>query len=374
MTRPAKVLIPLAFLFAAGYFLLRVKEVLFPFVLAAAFAYLLNPMVAFFEIRGLRRNVVVLVLYALLLGLGVFGAYHGIYALNREIGLARNEWPVYVQRGQKLLRELRQARSGGREWSSPILKQLQPLRRLPGTDETLEWLENNWQGWTGTAIQKVPALALQIMPVLQLTFLVPFLAYFFMVGGPTFLEKLLDLVPARYVEMVLDLMTQVDHALGNYLRALLVEGSFVGLLSLAGFWLIGLDYAVQVSLLIAVTTVIPYVGPLAGAAVGGTLALFQYQSLAGVAWVLAVCGVVQFLDNWILQPVIMKSAVELHPALILFALMAGGSLWGFWGLIFAVPAACMVKVVLEVGWEWYRSEFGIRLPGLPAQAQRVPLV
>lgn len=363
MTRPAKVLIPLAFLLAAGYFLLRVREVLFPFVLAAAFAYLLNPMVAFFEIRGLRRNAVVLVLYALLLGLGVFGAYHGIYALNREIGLARNEWPVYVQRGQKLLRELRQAR-----------KQLQPLGRLPGTDETLQWLEDNWQGWTATAIQKVPALALQIMPILQLTFLVPFLAYFFMVGGPTFLEKLLDLVPARYVEMVLDLMTQVDHALGNYLRALLVEGSFVGLLSLAGFWVVGLNYAVQVSLLIAVTTVIPYVGPLAGAAVGGTLALFQYQSLAGVAWVLAVCAVVQFLDNWILQPVIMKSAVELHPALILFALMAGGSLWGFWGLIFAVPAACMVKVVLEVGWEWYRSEFGIRLPGLPAQAQRVPLV
>lgn len=374
MTRPARYLLPLLFFLVAGYFLVQVRNILFPFVLAATLAYLLNPLVSLFEIRGLRRNTVVLILYVTLLGLGVFGAYHGIAALNQEITQARAEWPTYQERGQNFLHKLKEIRSGKREWESPLLRQIQPLKRLPESEKLLDMLERNWQGWAKGVLQKVPSLALQIVPLLQLTFLVPFLAYFFMVGGPSFLEKILEFVPSRHVEMVLNVAIEIDHSLGNYLRGLLLEAFIVGLLALLGFWMIGLHYAVQVSLAVGVTNLIPYVGPFVGALLGGMAALFQWQSLSGLAWVLVVCAAIQFIDSWVLQPLIMKNAVKLHPVLILFSLMAGATLWGFWGLLFAVPIACMVKVVLQIGWEWYRSEFRGRVSELPAEVHRVPSV
>jgi len=374
MTRPAKFLIPLVLAAGLFYFLFQVRGMLFPFILAMAFAYLLNPLISYFEMRGFRRNVVVLGLYTVLSILLASGIYLGVSALSREAAKARAEMPLYNQRVAKLMQAMKEVRSGSREWKSPILQRLQPLRRVPFSQAILEHLDRCWPAWSDSLLEQVPSVVLNIFPLLEILILVPFIAFFFMVGGPSLLEALLDRVPARYVEMVLNLIVETDNSLGNYLRGLLLEAFLVGLFSLVGFWLIGFDYAFRVSLLIGAGNVIPYLGPVAGAAVGGILALFQWGTVGGLVRVWTVCAVVKFLDDWIFQSWILKKAVNLHPVIILFAMMSGAALWGFWGLLFAVPAACMAKVALEVGWEWYNSEFGIRLPEVPPEIHRVPQV
>ncbi len=373
-SRPAKYLIPAAVALAGLYFLYVIREVLLPFVLGAAFAFILNPIVSFFETRGLRRRVLVIALFGAMLGLATGVGYFAVAALTRELAQARTDMPVYVQHGEALLRDLKDIRSGKREPRSPLLKRLKPLQRLPGSGEALDYVGDHWKEWAASVLQQVPSLALYAIPALELAFLVPFIAFFFMGEGTGYVSGLLDLVPARYVEIILNLIIDIDASLGSYLRGILLEAAAVGTLTYLGFLAIGLDHALQLAAAVGLANFIPYVGPIVGTVIGSGIAIVQWGTFGGVALVVVVCGAVKFVDDWLLQPLILQRTVELHPLLVLFSLLAGGHLGGLWGLLFAVPAACMVKVTLAVGWEWYRSEFGIRPSELPASALRVPLV
>jgi predicted PurR-regulated permease PerM len=82
---------------------------------------------------------------------------------------------------------------------------------------------------------------------------------------------------------------------------------------------------------------------------------------------------IRMLDDWLLQPLILRKAVNIHPLLLVFVLMAGASLGGIWGLLFGVPVACMAKVLLQVGWQWYQTEYGGRIPEAHSSVQ-IPVI
>jgi len=133
----------------------------------------------------------------------------------------------------------------------------------------------------------------------------------------------------------------------------------MGGLAGAGFWLMGLMYAGRIALWVALTSVIPFVGPTSAAVAGAVVALFQWGSLAGILKVLAVYLVIRLADDWFFHPYVMRKAVHLHPVVTVFSLMAGALLFGFWGLIFAIPVVCVAKVLLQVTWHYYRVAYGI---------------
>jgi len=97
------------------------------------------------------------------------------------------------------------------------------------------------------------------------------------------------------------------------------------------------------------------------------VALFQWGTLGGLAKVLVVYLAIRLLDDWFVGPFIVRRAVHIHPVVTVFSMMAGATLAGFWGLLFAIPAVSILKVLGEVIWEWYRSEFA--LPSLPNRSQ-----
>lgn len=93
-----------------------------------------------------------------------------------------------------------------------------------------------------------------------------------------------------------------------------------------------------------------------GALVGGTVAAIQFSSLTAGFKVVLLFTAIRLADESFLQPSIARYSVRLHPLIFLFSLMAGGELFGFVGLLFAVPAACVIKSLLQVSWDWYLSE------------------
>lgn len=351
MSRPGRYLVPLVFALAAAYTLIQVHHILLPFVLAATLAYLLNPLVNFFEVHGIRRQpAAVVVFFALILFLGTV-VYVGLNVAYDELSHMSSDLPVLWERTVTLIRK---------SW----------LHHLPWVAH----LEGNTPAAIAKLWDKTPSIAVQLIPLFELVFLVPFLAFLGMMDGPGLRDALLAYVPARYVEMVLNILVEIDNSLGNYVRGLCLESLFMGLMAGAGFAVIGLHYALPIAFLVAATSVIPLVGPLAAAIVGGLVAFLQWGTLAGLAKVLVLCLVIRLIDDWFLQPLILRRAVHLHPALIVFSLMAGGSLFGFWGLLFAVPAVCMIKVFFEVVWEWYRTEYGLHYDSTPAEVSHIPLI
>ena len=281
--------------------------------------------------------------------------------------------PIYVQKGGDAFSRLKaslesdQTQDDGRPFQSL-------MHRAFVNTSLLDYVAEHGRSWPQDVLSRMPSFALGILPVLEIAFLVPFLGFFLIQGGPKIRDHVLGWVPSRYVEMVLGLMVEIDNSLGKYVRGISLEALCVGCIALAGFWMIGLDYALQIAVVVGLANIVPYVGPVMGVLLGGGVALFQWGTAVGICKVLLVCVATRLIEDWFIQPTVMRSAVHLHPALIVFALMSGAKLFGFWGLLFGVPIACMVKVLLEVLWPWYRSQYGLATPLPLPEINRIPLI
>ncbi len=370
MNAPGRWLLPLAFAALSIYFLVLVHAILLPFILAATLAYLLTPAIEFFVVHGLRRSAVVIAIYGAVLCVLTASVYIGASVFSQEASKAALRMPEYVQKGQAFAERVQAAGH-----PSPGSSSMHPLVAMVAQNANLLTpLLSKAKSWPSTILQHMPSVASHLLPMLEISFLVPFLAFFLMMEGPKLIDQLLEWIPARYVEMSLNMLVEVDNSLGNYVRGLSLEALAVGLTAFAGFWMIGLDYALQISVVVGLANLIPYVGPVVGALLGCAVAIFEWGTPAGIVKVLIVCGAVRIIEDWLWQPIIMKRAVHLHPILIVFSLMAGTTLWGFWGLLFGVPVACMVKVLFQVLWAWYRSEYGDRYDTTPSEASHIPLI
>lgn len=376
MAWSGRTVVPLAMAAVAVAFLVQVHEILLPFVLAATQAYLLNPLVRFFEVRGLRRGPVVAVLYAILVTATSIGLYSGMRIITVEAEEASLQMPVYVEKGEQFLHELKRAADDPARATARVqaLYEIPLMRPLLANTRLLAWLNEHGRTWPQDILAMMPSMAPNVMPLLQIGFLVPFIAFFLMQEGHAMRDAALRWIPSRYVEMALNIVVEIDNSFGKYIRGICLEAFVVGMLAFGGFALIGLDYAAQIAVVVGLANIVPYVGPVIGGIIGSGVALFQWSDPTKILYVVAVCAGVRFIEDWAVQPVVLRHAVHLHPVLILFSLMAGAHLFGFWGLLFGVPAACMVKVLASVTWTWYASQYGLRshLP-LP-DAVRIPLV
>jgi predicted PurR-regulated permease PerM len=331
------ILVCTAALLYACYHLIHIIT---PFILSAALAYMLNPVFTHLESRGLRRDPVVLFLYLAVLGLLALAA-------TRVVPILLNEWddlqaaaPTYIQQSEKFLNALPK----------------KVASQVPAASKLVEKWVKDLYAPAIEQIQHLPGYLLGLFPVLSLFILVPFITFFLLVDGNKSIAGVIQACPSRYVEQVLYLMSEIDTSLGRYLRGIIVESIVVGFLALIGLFAIGLDHAVAVAFLAAVTALIPYIGAVITGSVAAAMALYQFGDFWAPLKVLALFAGVRFVDDWFIQPMISKHSVQLHPLIFLLALMISGHLFGALGLALAVPAAAVIKSLMKVAWDWYSTE------------------
>ncbi len=333
----------LAVLAAGLYAFYRLHEALTPFVLAAAFAYVVNPVVSYFEARGLRRAHLVIAGYLAGLALG-YAAYAGIKTvLVGETEFLNANAPAYARQLQAFV----------------LSEEAKLTRTLPLPPAVAE---RALGAAMDTVLQRVQALPSQIfglVPFLLHALLVPFIGFFFLLDGPAGFDGLIQAAPSRYVEQAVHLAGDIDVSLGNYLRGILIAAAAITIASFAGLLTLGVDNAAAIALLAGVTSFMPYLGAVVGALAGFAMAVYQFGSLwAGVKVLILFAGI-RLADEILLEPVIARHSVRLHPLVFLLALIVGGETFGFLGLVFAIPAACILKALAKVAWAWYASERGL---------------
>lgn len=372
----ARYVFPLAVAAAAGYLLYTVNDILLPFVLAAVVAFLFNPVIRFFEVHGFKRGPIVVLFYLVMVSAGSASLYQGAKIVAREARSAAESMPSYMSKGERLMEDwkrssIRAKTPAERKTLVERSSLLRPILLDPGL---IRSVERSTSQWPKNILDRMPSLASGLLPAVEILVIVPFVAFFLMKEAPRVRDVVLGWLPSRYVEMTLNLFVEIDNSLGRYVRGVSLEAFLVGLLAYLGFLLIGLDYALQIALIVGLANVIPYVGPIAGGLVGGVVAAFQWGHPVGIVFVWMVCAGVRFIEDWFIQPVVMRHAVHLHPVAIIFSLMAGAELFGFWGLLFAVPLASMIKVLLDVGATWIRLQYGMSTSAVHAEVNRIPLI
>jgi predicted PurR-regulated permease PerM len=330
---------------ACFFALYRVHHVLIPFMLAAAFAYILNPLVTYFEARGLRRGQLVVTGYltALAVGLSVYAGFKSLAVYEAE--LLQAHAPAYMQQAQKII-AVQQAKLGKKLPLPPHVAQHVLDSALGGAIETLRTL---------------PSHLFALLPLLAHALLIPFIGFFFLLDGPAGIERFIQVCPSRFVEQAIHLLSEIDTSLGNYLRGIVIVAVAITLASFMGLVMLDVDNAFLIALLSGISSFVPYLGAVVGALVGGGMAFYQFGTFAAGMQVVALFVGIRVADEIFLQPVIARHSVHLHPMVFLLALVLGGEMFGFIGLLFAVPAACVIKALVKVSWSWYTSERGLTL-------------
>ncbi len=347
-----------AILFITYFFLRFLGEIIFLFFIGIVLAYLFNPLIVRLEARGYRRGRVVVGFYILVTAVLVLAAR---ILIPLTIAMVSNQ--------HDRLSEL-----AGLVNTFPADIEQHWLSRLPvGSEQAIAAMEAG-RRWLQNSLAGLPAAFIAFSPKLLDLLVLPLLTYFPLVEGPQWVNGLVRACPRRHVEKVVSLVYQIDAVLGSYLRGLMLDCLLFGIVTYIALRLIGLEYALELAVLAGVVNVIPYLGPFSIAILSSGMAYLQFHDINIIYKVVLTIMIIKLIDDWILQPMIMRNAVELHPLLGLFLIAAGSQIFGFFGLIFAVPTAAAAQAGIRVFYDWYVAETGTKLTPFSTHVARIPNV
>lgn len=334
--------------------------VLSPFIVALIVAYIFNPIVSWLQRKfGLGRIAGVLITYSLILMLAI-----GFFALlvpvlytqlSRVITNIVNNYPLVVDKINEWLRlkvseaELAQAKE--------FIRQNINLSAL--ADKTGAAAGNVAQSAFDTTKLITKAVGTTISVIIGFFALATFvvvICFYLLLDYGRFEHIARVLLPEDKESRVFNIWSKIDHALGGYLRGQLIVATTIGILYTIGLMLMGMqEYAILIGFLAGFGNMIPYLGPVIGGVPAGMWVLFgstydtSEEKLIGIGIIVLFSIAVQTLDGLFLQPRVVGKSAELHPLLVLLALIIGAQ-FGLGGMIIAVPVAIMVRVVLKELW------------------------
>jgi putative permease len=206
---------------------------------------------------------------------------------------------------------------------------------------------NNELGALG---QKVVSLSLSsvgnLITVMVFVVVVPLLVFFLLKDKRKILHWMRRFLPSEH-GLAYVVWKDVDIKMGNYIRGKLIEIAIVGIATFIPFALMGLDYAVTLSLFVGLSVIIPYVGAIAVTIPVALIAWFQWGPGDYFLYAMIAYLVIQALDANVVVPLLFSEAVNMHPVAIIIAVLVFGGLWGVWGVFFAIPLATLVQAVLN---------------------------
>jgi predicted PurR-regulated permease PerM len=323
-----------------------VRGLLLPMLVAAALAYLLNPLVTWAEGLGVRRRDAVAVLFLGLLGLAVGGAWFLGPHVRKEVGELIEELPTLTDKVDAALvlagRDLAE--------SVPVAR-----RYLPSPEARRGWIDQLLEGRGGHLSSETLG---QAGHLLLFAVLVPFFAFFFLRDTRRLARRLLDRVPAAHIETSVAVWCEIDRIIGRYLRGIALDGIVVAVLASLGLLALGVPYPLLLGGFAGLANAVPIVGPLLGASAAGLVVLADAQGLAAVANVLGLFVVLKLIDDTVIQPLTIGRSVHLHPVLLIASVIAGSEALGILGMIVAVPVATIFQETIRLWLEHRRALAG----------------
>jgi len=334
-----------ALVFAVVFALLWVlRGALTPLAVAFALAYLLDPLIDRFEERRIpRRAAIFLLLLLSLLGLLAF-ALVGIPAMQREIVALSQSLPTYVNRALEQL-----GPSVERYLGVDVPRSIEQALAQVEAGQVAVPLEAGRE----LLSRAVPFFAGTVGALLGLI-VIPVFTYYLLAEFDAVKRWLLDLVPPRYQGFVVQRARIVDRLVAGFIRGQLIVVLVLVTLYAVGFSLIGVDGAVLISAFAGILFLVPYLGNAVAVTAASVMCLLQFGLDVRLALVLGWYAIVQTLEGYVLTPRIVGRSVGLHPMTVIVALLIGGNLLGFLGLIVAVPLAAVVKVFAGELYDLYR--------------------
>ncbi len=346
----------LALALVGGGLIYLLAPALTPFAIAALFAYLWDPVVDRLERLGLSRNFSVCLVF-LLIGVAVVTIVLLVIPFTeRQIAKFLDQLPRWLAWIQAEAQPRLEQRFGVTlDFADP--------------NKLIEMVKEHWREAGGIAtriLAKVSSSGLTVLGWIAQLVLIPVVTFYLLRDWDLLVARINVLLPRTVEPTISRLARESDEVLGAFLRGQLSVMLALGTLYAVGLWLVGIDVGPLIGMIAGLISFVPYLGAIVGLGMALIAAVVQYQDWSHVFMVLAVFGVGQTIEGYVLVPKLVGDKIGMHPVAVIFAILAGGELFGFLGVLLALPAAAVAMVVLRYLHEKY-TESNLYQPTEPEQ-------
>jgi predicted PurR-regulated permease PerM len=311
--------------------------VLTPFLFAALLAYLGDPLIDRLEARKIPRSwAVALVFGLILLGLLLLLLFLIPMLTHQFKGLIQR-LPIHIDWFQTHVLPWLETHLGV-EPESLSLRSLQTK---------LVTFAQGMGDMAGNLLESFGASSTALFTWLADLILAPVVTFYLLRDWDLLVAKVRELLPRRIEPAVSRLARESDEVIGAFLRGQVIVMAALGVLYSIGLAVIGLDFSLLIGMLAGLVSFVPYMGLITGILTAGIVALLQFHSVLSLIPVLMVFGFGQLISDFFLTPKLVGDRIGLHPVAVLFAVLVGGHLFGFFGILLALPVAAVIAVLLR---------------------------
>ena len=327
-------------------------EIFTPFLTAFILAYALRPVCLWLEGRRLPRPLAAGL--AMFIGLGVIFCILSLFIglLKNEIPLIKQQLPEWIQNTQT--------------WLGPKLNEFHvnfdwATLKSTITEKVTEHISDNADVLMSTTLDTVLMSSTSVLSGFVNAVLILFVMFYLLMDWGHFFNLVQSLVPIRAQETVHHLAMHTDGLLSQYLRGMLIVISIMSVFYSVGLSLLGVKGAVALGVFTALMIVIPYIGITLGFSLAALSTLLQFGPGSEIIGILILYGLGQFLEGFFLTPRLVGERIGLHPVAVLFALLLFGKLFGFFGVLLALPISAVSLVLVKYAWgryvqsDWYKK-------------------
>ena len=320
-------IVSLIILAAVGWLLMALSSTITIIIISALIAYILDPLASFLEYKGLSRTMATVILFLVIAGIlaGIFSFL--IPPLIREIQLI--EQKVGSGEATQFFVKI-----------ETLIQDNIPLIDIRSLD-----LQKTFTDALANISSSIFSIIGSMVTIITTLVIIPFAVFFMLKDGRELKKAFISLVPNRYFEMVLNVLHKIDQQLGGYLRGQFFDAMIIGILSTLALWILDVPYYLLIGIFAGLANMIPYIGPMVGAISALMMVLISNGSNQQLIFVIIAFIVIQLIDNVLVQPLVVAKSVNLHPLIVIFAIIIGGQFFGILGMLLAVPTAGIFKVL-----------------------------
>lgn len=320
------------------------SPILTPFVVAAMLAWLGDPLVDRLERAGRSRNVAVTLVFTVMALLVLLGLVLLVPIIESQIQTLVQSLPKYQAWFMQTVLPWVEGRTG------------LEITRWLDFDSLVELARGNWDragGVATTLLGYMSRSGFALLTWVANIALLPIITFFFLRDWDLLVARVASLVPRDHLATTSRLALESGGMLGGFLRGQFLVMVILGVMYGVGLWGVGLDLGILIGIIAGLLTFVPYLGPASGIILGCIAALVQFGDWQHVAAVLVVFGIGQVIESYWLTPKLVGDRIGLHPVAVIFAVLAGGQLFGFLGMLLALPVAAVANVLLRYAQDRY---------------------
>lgn len=325
--------------------LMALSPILTPFVLGAGLAYIGNPVVNRLQVWRLSRTVAVCVVFVTL----------SLVLTLLLLLLA----PLLQEQLLTLIDNIPDALNWVEKKFLPMIGVRLPRGMHLDADGLRKIISANWSNSSGIAVtiwQKVSSSGMALFGAAANLLLIPIVTFYLMRDWPDLISWIRDAIPRKQLPLINALATETDTVLGAFIRGQLLVMAALALIYSIGLEMIGIQPGLIIGIVAGFLSFVPYLGFIVGFGAAIIASLVQSSELMPLLWICLVFGIGQMLESGFLTPKLVGDRIGLHPVSVIFAVMAGAQLFGFIGVLLALPATAVIAVLMRhTKTQWIKS-------------------